>query len=111
MYEIGRIDAEPQGADDTAPTDHPASVNHTMTREEWSEMRFNCDRSRARTASTVWNTKRLVEVDVRDVGAVIARSGKANMGIQICSVEIDLTPAAVDDFADFANLLLKDPVG
>ena len=77
IHEIGRIDAEPYGAADTAPMRprRRARGRRAQTRsgQELREVRAHRDRTDARSAAAVRNAERLVQIQVRDVAAELAR--------------------------------------
>ena len=70
-------------------------------------MRPDADRSHARTTAAMRNAEGLVQVEMADIGAVIAGPRQANLRIQIGAVEIDLPAMAVHDVADLADMFLE----
>ena len=56
------------------------------------------------------NRKGLVQVDVADIGAVVAGPRQPHLGIEVCPIEIDQPAMSMHDLADFANLVFEDPV-
>ena len=57
------------------------------------------------------NTKRLMEIEVADIGSNIAETAEADHGIHIGSVDIDLPPVGMDDLANAPHAGLKHAVG
>lgn len=51
--------------------------------------------------------ERLVKVHVTDITAAGSRVCETNLGVQICSVEIDLTTIFVDDITRLLDTVLK----
>ena len=72
--------------------------NHTNRSDAWS-------------TATVGNAERLVQVQVADVAAELARFGGANQGVHVGAVNVDPTPMLVDDLAQLFDIGLKHPVG
>ena len=79
--------------------------------KEGCEMGGDRDRPHARTAAAVGDAERLVEVQVADVGAVVAGPADADLGVHVRSVEVDLPAVVVDDGADVADRLFEHAVG
>src|SRR6185503_2391588 len=82
-----------------------------MTWEEGREMLPHADRSHAGAAAAMRDAEGLVQVEMADIGAVIAGPGQPDLRIQVGAVEIDLSAMAMDDVADLANLLLEHAMG
>src|ERR1700731_3671919 len=74
-------------------------------------MRLDADRPHAGAAAAMRNAERLVQVEMADIGAVIARSRQPDLRIHIGAVEIDLSAMAVHDVADLADVLLEYTMG
>ena len=74
-------------------------------------MRLDADRSHAGTAAAMRNTERLVQVEMADVGAVIAGPRQPELRVHVGAVEIDLSAVAVHDIANLAYMLLEHAVG
>jgi hypothetical protein len=68
------------------------------------------DRSHTRSAAAVRNTKSFVQVQMADIGPVIARTAETDLRIQVCPVHVNLPAVRVNDVADFANCWLEDSV-
>src|SRR4051812_9484643 len=82
-----------------------------MTGEERFEMRLDADRAHAGAAAAMRDAERLVQIEMADIGAVIAGPAEADLRIEVGAVEIDLAAMAVHDVADLANVLLENAVG
>ena len=104
-----RIDAEPNGAADTGPTG-AAAVAEGMARQIGRQMRLDADRAHARAAAAMRNAERLVQVEMADIGAVIAGPRQPDLRVHVGAVEIDLSAMAVNDVADLADMLLEHAV-
>ena len=81
-----------------------------MVRQERREVRAHTDRADARTAAAVRDAERLVQVEVRHVGAELARPRDADERVEVRAVEVHLTAVLVHDRADLADLLLEHAV-
>ena len=86
------------------------AVGRGMAGQERYEVRFHADRAHAGSAAAVRNAEGLVQVEVADVGAVVAGPRQADLRIHVGAVEIDLTAMAMHDVADFADVLLEHAV-
>ena len=73
-------------------------------------MRRDADRPHARAAAAVRNAEGLVQVEVADVGAEVARAAQADLRVHVGAVHIDLAAVRVDDLADLADVLLEHAV-
>ena len=69
------------------------------------------DRSDARPTPAVRNAERLVQVQVADVAAELARPCHAHQGVEVGPVDVDLTTGVVDGRADLGDVVLEHPVG
>ena len=67
-------------------------------------------RADARTAAAVRDAERLVQVQMRDVGAELARPGEADQRVQVRAVDVDLAAGLVHQRADLADRLLVHAV-
>ena len=61
----------------------------------------------ARAAPTVWDAKRLVQVEVADIGAESTRLGKADERVEVCAVDIHLGTRLMGQRADVGDRLLE----
>ena len=110
-HEIGRMPAEPHGAALIAtPPSGPASGRERMVRQERREVRAHADRADARTAAAVRDAERLVQVEVRHVGAELARPRDTDQRVEVRAVEVHLAAVVVHDRADVADALLEHAV-
>ena len=66
-------------------------------------MLFHPDRPHAGPAAAMRNAKGLVQVDVADIGAVVAGAGESNLRIEVCAVEINLAAVMMHDLTNSAN--------
>ena len=74
-------------------------------------MRLDADRSHAGAAAAMRNAERLVQIEMADIGAVIAGPRQPDLRIHVGAVEIDLSAMAMHDVADLANVLLEHAMG
>ena len=107
-----RMSADPHGAPEIGPTPvaGPASAHERMVREERRQVGADADRAHAGPASSVRDAERLVQVEMRDVGAELAGLRQADHGIQVGAVEIHLPARVVDKVADLGDAVLEHPV-
>ena len=61
-------------------------------------MRRDGDGPDAGTAAAVRNAKRLVQIEMADIHAEIARAAEADLGGHVRAVHVDLAAVGVDDF-------------
>src|SRR5882757_10037362 len=78
-----------------------------MTWQERLQMRLDPDRAHARAAAAMRNAERLVQIEMADIGAVVAGPRQADLRVQIGAVEIDLSAMAMHDVADLADVFLE----
>ena len=74
-------------------------------------MRLHADRAHAGAAAAMRNAEGLVQIEMADIGAVIAGPRQADLRVEIGAVEIDLAAMAMHDVADLADLLLEHAMG
>ena len=60
----------------------------------------HADRAHARAAAAVRNAERLVQVEVADVGADVARAAQADLRVHVRAVHVHLPAVLVHDLAD-----------
>ena len=111
-HEMARMLALPYGAAETAPDRlrrRPGRCTG-MAGQERREVRGHADRAHARAAAAVRDAERLVQVEVADVGADVARAGEADLRVHVRAVHVDLAAVLVDDLADLADRLLEHAV-
>ena len=73
-------------------------------------MRAHADRADARPAAAVRDAERLVQVQVRHVGAELARLREADERVEVRAVEVHLAAVLVHDLADLADRVLEHAV-
>ena len=107
---MGSSSAEPHGADATAvmPSSPPVAAMG-MRRQEGTQVRGHADRADAGTAAAVRHGEGLVEVEVADVGADVARIGEAHLRVHVGAVHIDLSAGVVYGVDDLADAAPKTP--
>src|SRR6266536_4652372 len=86
------------------------AVGRGMSGQIGRKMRSYADRSHARAAAAVGNAERLVQIEMRDIGAVVAGPRQPDLCIHVGAVEIDLSAIDMDDVADLADVLLEHAV-
>ena len=67
----------------------------------------DADRPYTRSAATVRNAKSFVQIQMANIGAVIARTAKTDLRIQVCAVHVNLATVRVNDVADFTDRRLE----
>ena len=82
-----------------------------VLRQEGSEVGAHADGTHARTTTAVGNAESLVQIEVRDVGTVLAGLCETDLGVEICAIKINLTTVLVDGGADFADLVFEHAMG
>ena len=70
-------------------------------------MRFPADRTGPRPAAAVRSRKRLVQVQVADVGADRRRTGEPHLRVHVRAVHVDLPAVLVDDLAHLPDAILE----
>ena len=74
----------------------PASAQR-VARQERREVRLHGDRADARAAAAVRDAEGLVQVQVRDVAAELARLGQPDQGVEVGAVDVDLAAGVVHE--------------
>ena len=69
------------------------------------------NRSHARTAAAMGNTKGLMQIQMANIRPEIARPAQAKLGIEISPIHINLTAVGVDDLANLLDRFLENTVG
>ena len=62
-------------------------------------MGFDADRSHAGPAAAMRDAESLVQIEMADVGAVVAGAGEPDLRVQIGAVEMNLSAVEVHDLA------------
>src|SRR4029077_11706074 len=75
--------------------------------EEGNQVRLDADRSRARTAASVWGGESLVQVEVDDVEAHVAGPRHAHHGVEVRAVVIHLDALFVGEPGDLDDVLFE----
>src|ERR1051325_4242696 len=70
----------------------------------------DADRPYARSPAAVWDAKRFVQVQMANVGAIIPRTAKTDLGIHVRAVHVNLPAVSMNDVANFANAWLEHAV-
>ena len=107
---IGRIDADPYGAADTGVLVGQFG-GQRMAGQERREVRAHRDRADAGAAAAVRDAERLVQVQVADVAAELARPGQPDQRVEVGAVDVDLTAGVVHGRADLGDVVLVHAVG
>src|SRR3979411_1324956 len=82
-----------------------------MPRQERRQMGFDADRPHPGTAAAVRNAEGLVQIEMADIGAVIAGPRQPDLRIHVGAIEIDLSAMAMHDLANLAYVLLEHAMG
>ena len=114
VHEIGRIPAEPHGAAATAPMPPPSGPHSGTT--GWlgqvrREVLAHRDRADARPSPAVRDAERLVQVEVRHVGAERARRREPDERVEVRAVDVHLAAVLVHDRAHVDDPGLEHAVG
>ncbi len=88
--------AEPCGAADTGPTDVGPRSAQRVSGQVRREMRADGDRADTGAAATVRDAERLVQVQVRHVGAEPTRLGEPEQRVEVGTVDVHLAAGVVD---------------
>ena len=88
----------------------PPRLDHRVAGQERREVRGDADRAHAGAAAAVRDAEGLVQVEVADVGADVARAAQADLRVHVGAVHVDLAAVLVDDLADLLDALLEDAV-
>ena len=103
--------ALPQGAAEMVPQACGCvQVHDRVAGQERREVRRHADRPHARTAAAVGDAEGLVEVQVADVGADVARAAEPDLGVHVGAVHVHLPAVLVHDPADLPDRSLEDAV-
>ena len=88
-----------------------AGIDCRVPGEERREMRPDADRAHAGAATAMRDAERLVQIEMADIGAVVAGPRQPDLRVQIGAIEIDLATMAMHDVADLADVLLEHAMG
>jgi hypothetical protein len=100
-YETTRMLAEPLRA---------AHANHGMPRQKRRQVRRHRNRSHPRSAASVRNRERLVQIQMADIGADRGRAGQAHLRVHVGAIHVYLAAVLMDDAADLLDGVLEDSV-
>lgn len=78
-----------------------------MVGQIWRQVRTHRHRAHPWASTTVRDAEGLVQIEVRDICAELARLGQANQCVEVGAIHVHLPAAVMDDGADLANGLLK----
>ena len=81
-----------------------------VVRQVRREVRADADRADARAAAAVRDAEGLVQVQVRDVAAEVARLGEADQRVEVGAVDVHLAAGVVHLRADVGDVLLEHAV-
>jgi hypothetical protein len=73
-------------------------------------MRLNRDWADPRSASPVGDRESLVQVEMRDIRPKVAGPCDTYEGVEVGSIDVDLAPMLMDDFAQLADVLFEHPM-
>src|SRR5215470_19324377 len=73
-------------------------------------MDFDADRTHTGTAAAVRNTEGLMQIEMADIGAVIAGPRQADLRVEISAVQIDLPSVCMDEVANGPDRTLEHAV-
>ena len=104
--------ADPNGAAEIGPTPvaGPASVASGWLGRCGARCGAHRDRTDTGATAAVRDAERLVQVEVRDVGAELARLGQPDEGVEVGAVDVDLAAGVVDEGAQLGDGVLEDTV-
>ena len=104
--------ADPHGAADDRPDPgRRAGLRpQRVVGQERREVRAHADRADARAAAAVRDAERLVQVEVRHVGAELPRPGDADQRVEVGAVDVDLAAGLVHQRAQLGDVLLEHAV-
>ena len=64
----------------------------------------------SRPTAAMRDTECFMKIEMADIGSITPGSGKANLGIEICAVEVNLSANSVDSVAYLLNKFFKNTV-
>src|SRR5437762_3392362 len=81
-----------------------------MTRKKRRQVRLACNGADTRPATAVRDAKRLVQIEVRNVRAEVARCGEAGERSQVRTIDIDLAATRMNERTDLVDARFEDAV-
>ncbi len=84
------------------------ATNQARLRQERDQVALHRHGTGARAAAAVGRGKRLVQIQVHDVGAEIARTRDADQRVHVGAIHIELRALGMQDFGDARNVLFED---
>ncbi len=72
-------------------------------------MRLDADRAHARPAAAMRNAESLVQIEMADIGTVVARPRKSDLRIHVGAVHVNLSAMVMHDVADLADCSSNTP--
>ena len=93
-----------------AQVDGAARGDDGVGGQEGSQVGLDSDGSHAGPSSTVRDAERLVEVEVRHVGAIVPGSAQTHLGVHVGPVQIDLPTRLVHQLAQRGDAGLEHAV-
>ena len=111
--DVGVADGKDRSGTPWRCTHHPriSVTRRSEVRQMWREVLGDADWTDARTTAAVRDTEGLVEVQVTNVGAVVARSAESDLCVEVRPIEVHLAPVTMHDRARLFDRRLEDPVG
>src|SRR5206468_7671642 len=85
-------------------------IDEGQARQKRNQMLCHADRADPGTASTMRDTKSLVQIEVANVRPVIAGAAKTDLGVHVGAIQINLPAMRMHDLANLPDGRLKDSV-
>ena len=85
-----------------------AEIHDRVVRQVRHEMRRDADRPHARAATAMRNAERLMEIQMTDVGAHVARPAQSHLGVHVGAVHVHLPAGVMHDPADLLDRRFED---
>src|ERR1700761_3314787 len=82
-----------------------------MSGKEWRKVLCDTDWTNAWPTTAMWNTERLVKVQVADISANLAWAAKTDLGIHVGAIHIDLAAVLVYHLAHLLHLGFENAKG
>ena len=101
IHEIVRMLALPYGA---------GNCTNFFSGQKFDQMWCDADRTDTRSAASVRNAKRLVQVQMANVRAEVTGPAKSHLRVHIRAIHVNLAAVRVHDVANFTDRRLEDTV-